>query len=105
MLSESAPLTAALPHVSARRNLHHVNFFCVAPKAQHVTLVGDFNDWDPAATPLCRMPDGRWMASLELPHGYHQYLFLVDGQPVLDPKASGIVINERNERVSLVAVS
>ena len=105
MLSESAPLTAVLPRVYARRDLHHVNFFCAAPKAQHVTLVGDFNDWDPAATPLCRMPDGRWLASPELPHGYHQYLFLVDGRPVLDPKANGIACDNRNGRVSVVAVS
>ena len=105
MLSESAPLTAVLPRVSARRDLHHVNLFFVAPEAQHVTLVGDFNDWDPAATPLCRMPDGRWTASLELTHGYHQYLFLVDGRPVLDPKAGGIACSNRNGRVSLVAVS
>jgi 1,4-alpha-glucan branching enzyme len=105
MLFESALLTADQPHVSARRNLHHVNFFCVAPNAQHVTLVGDFNDWHPAATPLCRMSDGRWMASLELSHGYHQYLFLVDGRPVLDPKASGVARNNHNERVSLLAVS
>jgi hypothetical protein len=52
-----------------------------------------------------RMPDGRWMASLELHHGHHSYLFIVDGQPRLDPKASGIARNSRNERVSLIAVS
>jgi hypothetical protein len=45
------------------------------------------------------------MASLELPHGYHQYVFLVDDKPVLDPKASGKARNERNEPVSLMAVS
>jgi hypothetical protein len=51
------------------------------------------------------MPDGRWMASLELPHGHHQYLFLVDGQTQLDPKASGVARNEHNQPVSLIAVS
>ena len=29
-----------------------------------------------------RMPDGRWMASLELSHSHNQYIFLVDGKPV-----------------------
>jgi len=105
MLSGSAPSTAAPPPYSARRNLHHVSFFCVAPEAQHVTLAGEFNDWNPTATPMQRMPDSRWMASLELPHGHHQYLFLVDGRPVLDPRASGIARNKRSERVSLVAIS
>jgi 1,4-alpha-glucan branching enzyme len=90
---------------SGRRPQHHVTFFCNAPGAESVTLTGDFNGWDPDANPLRRTPDGRWMASLELHHGHHQYLFLVDGTPALDPNASGIARNERNERVSLIAVS
>lgn len=68
-------------------------------------MAGGFNDWNPTATPMNRMPDGRWMASLELSHGHHQYLFLVDGVPQLDPRASGATRNERNELVSLIAVS
>jgi 1,4-alpha-glucan branching enzyme len=90
---------------SAKRTLHHVNFFCDAPGAAYVCLVGDFNRWDMAATPMLRTPDGRWMASVELPHGHHRYLFVADGKPKLDPNAIGIVRNERNERVSLIAVS
>jgi 1,4-alpha-glucan branching enzyme len=104
MFTESTPGGAG-PRISAKRNLHHANLFCRAPEAQHVSLVGDFNHWNPAAAPMRRMPDGRWMASLELPHGYHQYLFLVDGKPVLDPDASGKARNERNEPVSLLAIS
>src|SRR6266403_1229709 len=90
---------------SARRQQHHVTFFCDAPGAESVTLAGDFNGWDPAATPMHRTPDGRWMASLELHHGHHRYLLLVDGTPTLAPNGSGIARNDRNERVSLVAVS
>jgi hypothetical protein len=40
-----------------------------------------------------------------LSHGHHQYRFLVDGKPMLDPQAMGIARNEQNEQVSLVAVS
>jgi len=90
---------------SAKRTQHHVDFFCNAPKAASVSLVGDFNGWNPTATPMQRMPDGRWLAGLELHHGHHRYLFLVDGVAKLDPNATGIVRNERNERVSLIAVS
>jgi 1,4-alpha-glucan branching enzyme len=82
-----------------------VAFYCDAAKAECVMLVGDFNGWDVTATPMHRTPDGRWMASLELPHGHHQYVFLVDGTRTLDPRASGIARNARQERVSLVAVS
>jgi 1,4-alpha-glucan branching enzyme len=65
-------------------------------------LAGDFNQWKPTA--MRRMPDGRWMASLELSHSHNQYIFLVDGKPVLDPNASGKTRNERNEPVSLIVL-
>jgi 1,4-alpha-glucan branching enzyme len=52
-----------------------------------------------------RSVDGWWQVQIELTHGHHQYHFIVDGQPMLDPHATGIVHNEQNERVSLVAVS
>ena len=103
---ETKPSQAATTsRYSAKRTLHHVNFFCDAPGASLVCLIGDFNRWDTAATPMLRTPDGRWLASLELHHGHHRYLFIVDGEPKLDPNATGIVRNERNERVSLIAVS
>ena len=104
MISERPP-NAVVPRLPAGRSLHHVSFFCEATEADHVFLVGDFNHWNPTATPMNRMPDGRWMASMELPHGHHQYRFLVDGKPQLDPKASGVTLDERNEPVSLIAVS
>lgn len=90
---------------SAKRNLHHVDFFCQAPQARQVSLVGDFNDWDPGATLMIRQLDGRWMASLELSHGYHKYVFLVDGKQVLDPNAAGKTRDAHNNPVSLLAVS
>jgi 1,4-alpha-glucan branching enzyme len=102
--SELAPAVAPNPY-SARNTRHHINFFCRAPGATRVSLIGDFNRWQSNANPMCQMPDGSWMASLELPHGYHQYLFLVDGKPTLDPNAAGKTRNDRNEAVSLTAVS
>lgn len=54
---------------------------------------------------MSRTPEGGWMASLELTHGFHQYLFLVDGKTVVDPRAAGETRNDRNELVSLIAVS
>jgi 1,4-alpha-glucan branching enzyme len=90
---------------SAKRNLHRVSFFCPAPEAKQVSIIGDFNDWNPNANPMVRQPDGKWLASLELTHGYHQYVFLADGQRVLDPMAIGRTGDSQNQTVSLVAVS
>ena len=96
---------AAVRQQPNHRPRHLVDFFCRAPEAQSVSLIGDFNGWDPAANPMNRMPDGGWMVRLELSHGHHQYQFLVDGKPTLDPNAMGKVHNERNETVSLIAIS
>jgi 1,4-alpha-glucan branching enzyme len=93
---------------SARRSNHSVAFFlCSAPQAKNVSLIGDFNDWRPAAHPMQRMPDGCWATRLELRHGSHRYLFLVDGKPALDPHAQGIARhpNAEYEAASLMIVS
>jgi 1,4-alpha-glucan branching enzyme len=81
------------------------NFLCVAPEAKSVFVVGSFNDWNPTAHPMKRQPDGGWYAQIPLSHGHHHYLFLVDGKSTLDPRAQGIVRNEKNEKVSLIAIS
>jgi hypothetical protein len=66
-----------------------VQFVFVAPRARHVTLVGEFNGWKPGATPMTLAPDGRvWAVSVELPPGRHVYAFVVDDSTwVADPQA------------------
>lgn len=103
---EMKPGPAASPNgFSAKRSLHHVNFFCTALAASYVCRVEEFNRWYMVAIPMLRTPDGRWMASLEPPHGHHRYLLVADGKPKLDLNVTGLVRNECHERVSLVAVS
>ena len=90
---------------SAKRMFKPVNFICVAPAATQVCLQGDFNGWNRENNPMQRQPDGAWLLQVPLHHGHHQYRFLVDGEPQLDPRASGVARNRNDERVSLIAVS
>lgn len=47
--------------------------------AESVTLVGDFNDWNPSHTPFVRLSTGPWRAAIEPPApGRYQYKFLVN---------------------------
>jgi hypothetical protein len=62
------------------------SFVLRRPVAAHVALVGDFNGWDPAATPMARAGDGTWTATLAVPPGRHAYAFVVDGAWVTDPR-------------------
>ena len=64
-------------------------FVLDAPRASRVSLVGDFNGWDEAATPLTRdSSSGIWTATVPLTPGRHVYVFVVDGKSLtLDPRA------------------
>ncbi|MBI3853803.1 MAG: isoamylase early set domain-containing protein [Verrucomicrobia bacterium] len=95
----------SLHRYSAKKMAKPINFICVAPEARHVSLVGDFNEWDTTAHPMKRQPDGAWLVQIPMSHGHHHYQFYVDGKPTLDPRAQGIARNEKNEKVSLLAVS
>ena len=90
---------------SAKNNRKPVTFICRTPQANSVYLAGDFNDWNPWADRMERQVDGAWLLELLLSHGHHQYVFLVDGKPTLDPKAYGVAHSDKGEMVSLVAVS
>ena len=88
-----------------QKALRAINFVCNASQAKTVSLVGDFNQWNPATHPMKQMPDHWWLLQVELKHGHHRYAFLVDGLLTLDPRAQGITRNDKGERVSLVPVS
>jgi hypothetical protein len=82
--STTTARATALPAPS----LDSVRFTLVAPNATRVTLVGDFNGWDPVALPLRRAGDGRtWEIEVPLAPGRYAYSFLVDGALARDPLA------------------
>ena len=56
-----------------------VVFEYFSPESTLVTLVGDFNRWDPQAHPLKRDPGGLWKCSVRLEPGNYQYKFVVNG--------------------------
>jgi hypothetical protein len=64
-----------------------VKFVYLAPKADKVFLVGDFNGWDTTKTPLSRANDGSWSVTIPLASGRHLYGFVVDGSWSTDPHA------------------
>jgi 1,4-alpha-glucan branching enzyme len=105
MNSQKNGSASALHRYSAKRTSRAVNFICSAPGAKQVSVIGDFNDWKPGVTLMRRQPDGAWMVQVNLTHGHHRYLFSVDGQPQLDPRAQGIAQTEGGQRVSLLAIS
>lgn len=60
-------------------------FTVEAPEATAVSLLGSFSDWKPV--PMLRDKSGTWRAELDLPVGVYEYIYLIDGQPLLPPEA------------------
>lgn len=82
-------------------------FVLVAPRASRVSLVGDFNDWDAARTPMRPLRTDRtvWTAVLPLSPGRYRYAFLVDGsQWLADPGAPAALDDEFGTPSSVVTV-
>lgn len=64
--------------------------FVVRPPAEadHVHVVGDFNDWQ-AATPMKKDKEGRWRATLALEPGReYEFRYLVDGNYWVNDEAA-----------------
>lgn len=83
-----------------------VKFVLIAPKAARVSLVGDFNGWDVAATPMTTQgADGTWTVYVPLQPGLHTYSFVVDGTHfVTDPMAPQAPDDGYGHRSSVVLV-
>ena len=90
---------------NAKNMAKPVNFYYAKPDARSINLVGDFNDWNPNSLPMQRRVDGWWFIQVPLTHGHHHYLFIVDGAPTLDPKATGTVQADHYSKASMIAVS
>ncbi|WP_462325240.1 isoamylase early set domain-containing protein [Desulfoplanes sp.] len=51
----------------------------IVPNAKCVCLVGEFNNWDVNATPMVRLKNGSFKATLDLENGReYQFRYLVD---------------------------
>lgn len=63
-----------------------------------ITAVGDWNGWDPSATPLVRQPDGSFATTLELRPGEYAYQLVVNSGLILDPAAPLRTYDETGQR-------
>ena len=82
-----------------------IPFAIEAPAAASISVVGDFNDWNPSVTPLERRRDGRWTVRLKLPPGRYRYSYLVDGTRwVADPAHPAPPDRDFDAPTSLVTV-
>lgn len=80
-------------------------FFCHAPQAKSVTVVGTFSDWVPFAYHTMERDDkGGWSKTIALKPGTHQYKFIVDGEWIMDKNNPKTVKNEFGSENSLIEI-
>ena len=95
---------STLPELRAARA---VQLKLVAPASSRVVVVGDFNNWDPAATPLRSSGrPGVWTVELRLKPGRYHYTFLLDGREwVRDPSEPPAPESDFGAPTSVLTVS
>jgi chromosome partitioning protein len=82
-----------------------VVFVTLYPRAETVAIAGDFNNWQPATTPMQRVGEtGVWQAKMKLPHGTYRYRLVVDGQWQQDPYNERSELNPYGEYNSILEV-
>jgi chromosome partitioning protein len=71
---------------------HEVTFTIEAPRAEHVLLAGDFNDWTLDGSEMDPI-DGVWTKVIKLPLGRYRYRYVVDGRWENDPSNAAGELN------------
>ena len=82
-----------------------VRFSVSAPSAKQVSLVGDFNRWNPAAVPMRRGSSDVWVVDVRLEPGRHVFAFSIDGAIRADSAAPRAVEDDFGVPGSVVVVS
>jgi hypothetical protein len=63
-----------------------VTFWYHSAPGRFVSVIGEFNHWDPYWEPMAEVRSGLYKATIRLPAGRHYYVFSVDGERVPDPR-------------------
>ena len=104
-MGDAKPATVSTPPKCGPRQAGNAVIFTASyPQAKTVQIAGDFNNWQPAKTPMTKAGDGTWQASISLAKGTHRYRFVVDGRWQHDPHNNMTEPNPYGELNSVLKV-
>jgi 5'-AMP-activated protein kinase regulatory beta subunit len=82
-----------------------VQFELEAEAGSKVFVAGTFNEWDPTKNPMKDNPNsGKFVTTMLLPAGRHEYKFVVNGEWRVDPKCSEWTPNDCGSLNSVLTV-
>jgi 5'-AMP-activated protein kinase regulatory beta subunit len=99
---EEKPMKKQVQKSPKRRR---ITFSFDAPKVANVSLVGEFNNWDPSKHPMKCNANGKWTKTVVLDPGIYEYKFVADENWVADPQNSHARLNCYGTFNSLITVS
>jgi len=82
-----------------------ITFSLNVPEARKVSLVGEFNNWDPKKHPMKSEGNGQWTKRVILEPGTYEYKFLVDENWMLDTKNDHSRLNSYGTLNNVIMVS
>lgn len=72
-----------------------VTFSVEAKEANTASVVGDFNNWNPAEGELSKLKNGTFKGVFELPkNASYEFKYVVDGDFINDPEADAFKWND-----------
>ena len=72
-----------------------VTFSVEAKEANAASVIGDFNNWNPAEGELSKLKNGTFKATFDLPKdASYEFKYVIDGNFVNETEADSYVYNE-----------
>ncbi len=108
--TELSLFTIKIPIIVVKSNPIHIKdnfyiFYYKDDKARSVSLVGDFNFWNPYSNPMHKNKSGLWEVVIDIPPGEYGYRFLVDGIYRTDPFGTSLVYDRFMKEMSLIKIA
>jgi 1,4-alpha-glucan branching enzyme len=103
--SITVPVNSALPTPGITLlSDGRTRFVYFGERDSRVSLIGDFNRWDPYLTPMEESPvfPGVYSVVINLPEEAHFYRYVVDGKDIPDPENHNISHNGWGETASVI---
>ena len=96
--------TVGVKELSVNHGADQVRFSVSAPSAKRVSLVGDFDGWNPSAVPMRRASSDVWVVDVRLQPGRHVFAFSIDGALRADSTAPRAVEDDFGVPGSVIVV-
>jgi 1,4-alpha-glucan branching enzyme len=83
---------------------NRVEFRIYNPRASFISIVGDFNHWNPENDILRKGTDGIWRLKKHIPLGKYKYKYIIDGKWTVDIYNSATASDDSGSLCSLLEV-